>query len=146
MVDGQHRVRLTATESRLQLNHRLAASADQPLSDLGKEQPHSFGDEGAIVERRGVLVFLGRLARMHRRDIGRELGLLESSFQHIAVRNGNLSPRFHSVSSTPERKRGRRRIFESSMTAKCPIQSRRLPIVPRKVFICQNPHGYAPTG
>ncbi len=77
VIDRQHRVRLAAAEGGLELNDRLAALAVQPLRDLRQQQAHALGDEGALKEGDGVLVFRRRLARLHRRDVGSELGLLE---------------------------------------------------------------------
>jgi len=72
VVHGQHGVRLTATECSLQLDDWLTTFAHESLSDLHEEQPHSFSDKGAIVERRSILIFFRRLTRMHRRNVGRE--------------------------------------------------------------------------
>ena len=59
VVHGEHRVRLAAAESGLKLNDRLAALAGQPLGHLRQQQPHAFGDEGAVKERHRVLILLG---------------------------------------------------------------------------------------
>ena len=57
----------------------------------GLRVPHPLGDEGVIIECRGVRVFFGRPAGMPRRDVGSELRLLEGSLQHVAMRYGDLA-------------------------------------------------------
>jgi hypothetical protein len=99
MVDREHRVRLAAAESCLKLDDRLAALADQPLRHLREQEPHTLGYEGAVKKRNRVLVLGRGLSRMNRRDICRELGLLERSFQNVAVRDSNFSPGLHRLFS-----------------------------------------------
>jgi hypothetical protein len=88
-------MRLAATEGGLKLDDRLASVADQPLGDLRQQQSHPLGDEGAIIERRGILVFFGRFSGMHCCDVRCELRLLKGSFQHVAMWYCYFSPRFH---------------------------------------------------
>ena len=74
VVNGQHRVRLAAAESGLELDHRVAAFATEPLDHRVQQQPHAFGDEGTPEEQRRVLVSAFR-ARMHARQVGGEFSL-----------------------------------------------------------------------
>ena len=55
MIDRQHGVRFAAAEGSLELDDGLAASAIEPLGDLGQQEAHAFGDEGALEEGGSVL-------------------------------------------------------------------------------------------
>jgi hypothetical protein len=72
MINSQEGMGLAAAEGRLKLNYRLATLPSQALSDLGQQQAHSFGDEGALIKCRGVLIFRRRLSRVNGADVGRE--------------------------------------------------------------------------
>ena len=98
VIDRQHGVGLAAAEGGLQLDDRLAA--------LPAEAPHH-----RVSSRRMPSVMKVRWknsagswysagpCRVHRGDVGGELGLLEGALQHVGVGDGDLSPGFHACSS-----------------------------------------------
>ena len=94
MIDGKHGVRLAAAERGLKLDNRVAALAVEATGNGCEQQAHSLGDEGALEECRRVLILPRGLAGVNRRDVGGELGLLERTFEHVRVRDGDFSPRF----------------------------------------------------
>lgn len=94
MVDGQHRVGLTATERRLKLDHGVTAAPGQPFDHGIEQQPHAFRYEGALKEERRVLVLGGCGTIMHTRQIGGKLGLLKRTLEYVFVRNCDFSPGF----------------------------------------------------
>ncbi|GAY20451.1 hypothetical protein SFOMI_0975 [Sphingobium fuliginis] len=53
---------LAAAERGLELNDWLTALAGKALGNLREKHRHTFGDEGALVERDGILVFAAGLA------------------------------------------------------------------------------------
>ena len=76
------------------MNDRLASVPIEPLRHLNEQQTHTLCDEGALEERGSVLIFARGLASTDGRDIGGKLRLLECAFEHIGMRNNDLSPRF----------------------------------------------------
>ena len=76
----------------MQLNHRVAAPARQPLGHTLQQQAHALGDEGAGKKLLGIPVLRLRSASLHLRDVSREFALLESAFQHVLVGVGDFAP------------------------------------------------------
>ena len=105
MIHGQHRVRLATTESGLKLNDGFSTLPYESLRDLRQKKAHSFGDEGALIERAGVLVLPASPARVHRRNVGGELRLLKGTLQHVAMGNSNFSPGLHGLNFLPNQTR-----------------------------------------
>ncbi len=95
VIDSQHGVRFAAPEGRLQLNDRFSTFATETLWNLGQQQPHAFRDEGAVVERGGVLVFRSGLAEMDSGDVCGKFRLLEGAFKNVPVWDRDFTPRFH---------------------------------------------------
>ncbi|GJH23037.1 hypothetical protein CBA19CS42_00995 [Caballeronia novacaledonica] len=87
-------MRLAAAERGLQLDDRIAAFAAQPLDDGFEQEAHAFGDEGALEEERGALIFGRGCAVVNTRQVRREFGLLEHVLPNVLVRNGDFTPGF----------------------------------------------------
>jgi hypothetical protein len=73
----------------------------QALDHGIEQQAHAFGDEGALEEQRRVLVFGGRAAVMHARQIGGKFDLLEGAAQDILMRHGDFTLGFEVHLSDP---------------------------------------------
>ena len=95
VIDGQHAVGLAAAKGRLQLDHRLAALAVEPLHHLDQQQAQPLRDEGALVEGGGILVLARGLAGLDGGDVGGKLRLLKGAFQDILMGCGYFAPGFH---------------------------------------------------
>jgi hypothetical protein len=67
------------------LNNRLTAFAGESLRDLRQQQAHAFRDERAVKKGNRFLILARGLLSMNRRNISRELRLLEGTSQNVAV-------------------------------------------------------------
>lgn len=74
-----------ATEVGLQLDHRIAALAIEPLQGATQQVAHAGGDESAAVELNRIGVFGGPEPATHLIEVGGELGLLVFTGDHIRV-------------------------------------------------------------
>ena len=95
MIDGKQGVGFAAAESRLELDHRIAALTVEPFGHRKKQETHPLGDEGAFVECGGVLVFAGGFPVFDRRDVGCKFGLLEGALQKVWMWGNGFAPGFH---------------------------------------------------
>ena len=94
-------MRLTATESGLQLDDWIAALAGKTLDHRVQQQLHAFGDKGALEEQRWVLVFGCRRAGMHAGDVGCKLSLNKGAATHVFMGFGDHAPRFEAHTWSP---------------------------------------------
>ena len=92
MIQGQHTVRLTAAEGRLQLNDGISAQAAHALQRLQHQPFHTRRHIGALEEFNWIQIFRGPFTLCNLSQIRGELRVFITSLRDVRVRLHNRPP------------------------------------------------------
>ena len=94
MVQGKHRVGLTAAEIGLKLDNRVAVIVGESLDAVDQEPSQAVRQKGSAEELDGILVFGDPTPQIDLPEISREFSLLILPAGHVLMRTYHLTPRW----------------------------------------------------